>query len=249
MAAPKKELRGLRASVANKGLRIYFDILLRHYGPRQWWPADSPFEVVVGAVLTQNTAWTNVEKAIDNLKRARLLDPELIRDVDIHRLADVIRPSGYYNLKAKRLKAVVAWWLKHDPKAPTDVLRAQLLDTYGVGPETADSILLYALRRPSFVVDAYTKRILTRHGLAPEDVDYAGMKRLFEAELPEDVGLYNEFHALIVEAGKRHCGTSAACEGCPLEKQKPPGPFGPGGSKAYGLRPARARARRRRASR
>jgi endonuclease-3 related protein len=158
------------------------------------------------------------------------------------------------------LKAVVEWWLGHDPAATTDVLRAQLLATYGVGPETADSILLYALNRPSFVVDAYTKRILTRHGLAAEDVDYAGMKRLFEAELPEDVGLYNEFHALIVEAGKRHCGTTAKCEGCPLEadhaeaaakagKEEPPGPGGPGGSDSYRLRPAPARARRRRASR
>ena len=144
----------------------------------------------------------------------------------------MIRPSGYYNLKAKRLKAVVDWWLRHDPKAPLDVLRAELLEVYGVGPETADSILLYALGKPSFVVDAYTKRILTRHRLAAEDVDYDGMKRLFESALPEDVGLYNEFHAQIVEVGKRHCGPSPRCEGCPLEKQKPPGPFGPGGEKA-----------------
>lgn len=238
----------LHVGVASKA-RKYFDILLRRYGPRGWWPAESPFEVVVGAVLTQNTAWINVEKAIANLKREKLLDPARIRDVDIHRLAEVIRPSGYYNLKAKRLKAVVEWWLRHDPEAPLDVLRAQLLDVNGVGPETADSILLYALNRPSFVVDAYTKRLLTRHGLAAEEVGYDDMKRLFVAALPGDVGLYNEYHALIVEVGKRHCGPVPRCEGCPLEKEKPPGPFGPGGLKLKGLRPAQARARRRRASR
>lgn len=164
---------------------------------------------------------------------------------------------------------MVEWWLRHDPEAPLDVLREDLLGVYGVGPETADSILLYALNKPTFVVDTYAKRMLTRHGLAAEDVDYDGMKRLFEAALPKDVALYNEYHALIVEAGKRHCGTSARCEGCPLEttlkrlatpkrspeaiakagKEKPPGPRGPGGSESYRLRPAPARARRRRASR
>ena len=231
-------------------LQAYFDDLLRRYGPQRWWPADSPFEVLVGAVLTQNTAWTNVEKAVANLKRAKLLDPEKIRDVDLHRLAEVIRPSGYYRLKAKRLKAAVEWWLRRDPKAPLDVLRAQLLEVHGVGPETADSILLYALGLPSFVVDAYTRRVLTRHGLAAEDVDYDGMKRLFEGALAEDVALYNEFHALIVKVGKEHCGPTPRCAGCPLENKKPPGPCGPGGVEIYlGPKKPRAPARPPRGSR
>jgi endonuclease-3 related protein len=235
-------------------LREYFDVLHRRYGPQRWWPAGSPFEVMVGAILTQNTAWTNVEKAIAHLKREKLLDPRRIRDVDVRRLARAIRSSGYFNVKARRLKSFVAWYLdRFDPSMSLDALRADLLEVNGIGPETADSILLYAMGRPSFVVDAYTKRILTRHGLAPEDVEYDRMKRLFESQLPGDVGLYNEFHALIVKVGKEHCAPSPRCAGCPLEpllKQKPPGPFGPGGGDScLAFRPARARARRPRASR
>ncbi len=230
-------------------LRTYFDDLLQRYGPQCWWPADSPFEVLVGAVLAQNTAWTNVEKAVANLKREKLLDPARLRDVDVRRLARTIRPSGCHRVKARRLKAAVDWWLRHDPKAPLDRLRASLLEVKGIGPETADAILLYAMERPSFVVDAYTKRILTRHRLAPEDVDYATMKALFEGALPREIALYNEFHALIVKVGKEHCGTSPRCEGCPLEKRKPPGPCGPGGVEVeLGSRP-RAPERRRRGSR
>jgi endonuclease III related protein len=237
-------------------LREYFDTLLRRYGPQRWWPGDSPFEVMVGAVLTQNTAWANVEKAIANLKREKLLNPRRLRDVDVRRLARAIRPSGCFNVKARRLKSFVRWYLdRFDPAMPFDVLRADLLEVNGIGPETADAILLYAMERPTFVVDAYTKRILTRHRLAAMDVDYDGMKRLVETALPGDVGLYNEFHALIVKVGQEHCAPTPRCETCPLKghlpraKQKPPGPRGPGGGEVDAGSMPRARARRRRASR
>ena len=195
--------------------------LHRRFGPRQWWPAETPFEVVVGAVLTQNTAWTNVERAIANLKQARALTPERLLTAPAARVARWIRPAGYFNLKARRLRAVVAWWRRAHPRAvrrrPLQSLRQELLGVYGVGPETADSILLYALGRPSFVVDAYTKRIFARHGWVRWAAGYEELQRTFTRALPARVPLYNEYHALLVELGKTFCRARRPnCQACPL---------------------------------
>ena len=201
----------------------FFDALLDAYGPQGWWPGDSPLEVIIGSILTQNTNWKNVEKAMDALKRAGLLDWKALREVDLPKLAERIRPAGYYNLKARRLKNFVAWlWDRHQgkletlEKIPSPELRQALLGINGIGPETADAILLYALERPVFVVDAYTSRVARRHGLIDDEADYERLKSLFENHLPEDTALFNEYHALVVEVGKRHCKPRAQCEGCPL---------------------------------
>lgn len=206
----------------------YYQALFRHFGPQQWWPAETPFEVMVGAVLAQNTAWKNVERAISNLKVHDLLDPHRLNRIDVDTLALAIRPTGYFNVKAKRLKALVAWFverygsdIRRLRRVPLESLREELLLVKGIGPETADSILLYALNRPTFVVDAYTYRVLTRHRLAPEEVTYEEMKELFERYLPKEAKLYNEFHALIVAVGKEYCRTTARCETCPLKSYLP----------------------------
>lgn len=212
------------SSSKTRPLRQWYDALLAAYGPQGWWPGESPTEIIVGAILTQNTNWRNVEKAIDALRQARLIDWQALRDVPIAKLAQLIRPAGYFNVKAKRLKAFVDWlWQRHEgrleslDKIPLDQLREDLLEVKGVGPETADSILLYALNRPSFVIDAYTRRVAVRHALAPkDDAPYEKLKAAFEAELPRETALFNEYHALIVAVGKRHCGPTAKCEGCPL---------------------------------
>ena len=205
-------------------LRKYFDALLARYGPPKWWPGDSPFEVMVGAILTQNTAWKNVEKAIHNLKTYYLLDPRKIHELDQDTLALAIKPAGTYNLKAARLKGFVAWFLERFDgdvermkQASPDRLREELLEVKGIGPETADAILLYALGMPVFVVDAYTHRVLTRHELALEEATYEDMKEYFERNLPRDAKLYNDFHALIVSVGKDFCRPKAKCEECPLK--------------------------------
>jgi endonuclease-3 related protein len=168
-----------------------FDFLRRHFGPQRWWPGDTPFEVCVGAILTQNTAWTNVEKAIANLRRDRVLTPERLRALSHHRLASLIRPAGYFNVKARRLRSFLDFLhgefrgdLTRMFRLPTAALREKLLAVNGIGPETADSILLYAGGHESFVVDAYTRRILTRHGWAKPDADYHDIKALFEQSLP-----------------------------------------------------------------
>ncbi len=209
-------------------LRRYFDALLRHYGPRHWWPGDTPFEVMVGAVLAQNTAWRNAEKAIANLKALGLLDPRRLLELEPEALARAIRPAGTFNVKARRLRSLLEWFVgRHgaDPerlkKVPLPRLREELLGVEGVGPETADSILLYALGLPTFVVDAYTHRVLARHALAPEETTYDDLKELFERALPADPRLYNEFHALIVSVGKDFCRPKARCERCPLKKFLP----------------------------
>ncbi len=208
------------------GLQDYYNALFRALGPQNWWPARTPFEVIVGAVLTQNTAWTNVEKAMNNLRRERLLTPAALERVPQARLARLIRSSGYFRQKAKKLKAFVRF-LRRDYagslarmfRAPTAGLREKLLAVHGIGPETADSILLYAARHPVFVVDAYTKRILSRHGLAAEKAGYEELRALFENNLPRDVQLYNEFHGLIVMTGKHWCRTkNPLCHACPLQK-------------------------------
>jgi endonuclease-3 related protein len=205
-------------------LRDYVDALLAHYGPPKWWPAETPFEVMVGAILTQNTAWKNVEKAIRNLKTYDLLDARKIHELDQDTLALAIKPAGTYNLKAARLKGFVAWYLERfdgDPekmkRLPPGRLREELLEVKGIGPETADAILLYALEIPSFVVDTYAHRVLTRHELALDEATYDDLKEYFERSLPRDATLYSDFHALIVSVGKEFCRPKARCEGCPLK--------------------------------
>ena len=199
-----------------------FDTLLKRYGALHWWPADTPFEVCVGAILTQNTNWLNVEKAIVNLKREGLLSVDALFDIDQERLAELIRPSGFFNVKSARLKGFVGWLLERygslDAMFRGDwrVLREELVAVRGIGPETCDSILLYAGGKPSFVVDAYTRRLLSRLGLVREEDDYHRVRALFMDRLPPDVQLFNEYHALIVEHCKRHCKKKPACAGCPL---------------------------------
>ena len=206
-----------------KDIQGIYDVLLKRYGPQGWWPGNTRFEVITGAILTQNTAWTNVEKAIANLKKARILHPEAMREASIKTLASLIRPAGYYNIKAKRLKNFLAFLfsryggsLGRMAKAPTETLRRELLSVNGIGPETCDSILLYAFGRPVFVVDAYTKRIFSRIGLVDEAESYDEVKAFFESNLPRKAPLYNEYHALIVRHGKETCRTKPRCEGCCL---------------------------------
>ncbi len=198
--------------------------LYAHFGPQHWWPSETPFETIVGAILTQNTAWTNVEKALANLKRAGRLDPARLRATRADRLASLIRPSGYYNLKAKRLHAFLDFLFQHHRgrlgrlfRLDVKPLREQLLAVYGIGPETADSIILYAAGKPVFVVDAYTRRIMARVGLAREEASYDELQQMFMAGLPHDVRRFNEYHALLVALGKDWCTKRAPrCEQCPL---------------------------------
>jgi endonuclease III related protein len=222
--------RGVRLPVDAPEARVvpelgaYYGALIRAYGPQHWWPGKTRFEVIVGAILTQNTSWTNVERAIAELRREKLLAPTAIRRVPLARLARLIRSSGYFRRKARKLKAFVDFLQQHYQgsldkmfAAATAELREQLLGVHGIGPETADSILLYAGGRPVFVVDAYTRRILERHNLAHENHSYDEIGRLFEASLPGSVPLFNEYHALIVHIGKHFCRKSGpCCEKCAL---------------------------------
>lgn len=205
-------------------LPAFYEALFAAWGPQKWWPGETPFEVMVGAILTQNTNWSNVEKAIANLKAAGLLEAQALHYTPLERLAELIRPSGYFNVKARRLKNFLDFYFcaaggseARLRAMPTRELRKKLLEVNGLGPETADSILLYALDRPVFVVDAYTRRILRRHGLLRGDEDYEEIRALFETHLMKGRKLFNEFHALLVRAGKYHCKPSSRCEGCPLE--------------------------------
>lgn len=205
--------------------------LYAHFGPQHWWPGNGAFEVMVGAILTQNTAWTNVEKAMANLKRAGLLHPARLHQAREARVAQLIRPSGYFNLKAKKLKAFVRFLfdqhrgrLTHLLKLDTAPLREELLAVYGIGPETADSIILYAAEQPIFVIDAYTRRIAARLGLAREDASCDELQRLFMEHLPRDVPMFNEYHALLVALGKNICKKRAPrCAECPLREVCPTG--------------------------
>lgn len=215
-----------------------YDRLLMAYGRQDWWPGETPFEVMVGAILTQNTAWTNVERAIDNLKEAELLEPHPLYELAEEELAELIRPAGYFRVKAKRLRNLLALLVEQydgsvEAMAKTDLptLREELLSVNGVGPETADSILLYAFEKPSFVIDAYTYRVLTRHGLIGFDANYHAMQACFEEQLPSDVAMFNEYHALLVTVGKRHCSKrNPKCESCPLRELLPVnGPLTPEG--------------------
>jgi endonuclease-3 related protein len=210
-----------------ENLSEIYRLLYDAFGPQHWWPGETPFEVVIGAILTQNTNWANVEKAIVNLKSAEYLTPDKLHHIDISQLAELIRPAGYYNIKAKRLKSFINWLFdNYDGEMSnlelvnTDRLREELLAIKGIGRETADSILLYALKRPVFVVDAYTARITMRHKLIETGADYEQLRQLFESNLPQDVQLFNEYHALLVRAGKEFCRPKARCHGCPLEKHQ-----------------------------
>jgi endonuclease-3 related protein len=195
----------------------------KRFGPLHWWPAETPFEVCIGAILTQNTAWTNVEKAITALKQAGIVTPVAIRDSELEQLARLIRPAGYFNVKSQRLKDFVAWlYLHHEGSLERmfagdwHTLRMELLQVRGIGPETADSILLYAGNKPTFVVDAYTRRLFHRLGLLPENASYDETLELFMKYLPAEAQLFNEYHALIVEQCKQFCRKKPRCTGCPL---------------------------------
>ncbi|MHC4693507.1 MAG: endonuclease III domain-containing protein [Planctomycetota bacterium] len=201
-----------------------YQLLFDSFGPQHWWPGQSQFEIITGAILTQNTSWANVEKAIANLKSANCLTPEKLYHLDVSQLANFIRPAGYYNIKTKRLKNFINWLfdnyhgqLTNLETVNTDQLRAELLSINGIGFETADSILLYAFEKPVFVVDAYTARIAFRHQLIEPDANYEQLRELFQSNLPEDVKLFNEYHALLVRVGKEFCKPKAKCPGCPLE--------------------------------
>jgi len=206
-----------------KLLKIY-KILLKEYGPQDWWPADSPFEVMIGAVLTQNTNWLNVSRAIDNLKNNDLICPHKIAGISKRKLISAIRPSGFYNQKAAYLKDLsrhivdkYSGDIREMARVDTILLRNELLAIKGLGPETVDSILLYALNKPVFVIDAYTRRIFGRHGVKIKDSDYPEWQNLFELHLPRDAKLFNEYHALIVKLAKEKCRKRPDCQGCPLE--------------------------------
>ena len=201
--------------------------LSAHFGPLNWWPGDTPFEITVGAILTQNTNWANVEKAIANLKAADALTPEALYALPEAKLARLIKPSGYFNIKARRLRNFLRFLRERCGGslgkmflAPTGALRVELLEINGIGPETADSILLYADNRRTFVIDAYTRRTLSRHGLIGGDEKYDDLRLMMEANLPRDVALYNEFHAQFVNLGKYFCRPRPRCEDCPLADMK-----------------------------
>ena len=206
-------------------LHEMYEAMLAAVGPSHWWPGDTPFEVAVGAILTQNTNWTNVEKAIANLKQCDLLDARAMHGLDHRTLAELIKPAGYFNIKAARLKNFLQF-LGDEAEYQIEALKVKgmvearegLLSVKGIGPETADSILLYALDFPTFVVDAYTFRMFHRHGLIDEEADYHELRGLFMDNLEEDVTLYNEYHALIVRFGKEWCRKKQGlCEVCPLK--------------------------------
>jgi len=205
-------------------LESIYKKLYAHFGPQYWWPADTDFEVIVGAILTQNTNWGNVEKAILNLKKAKVLTPNKLHKLSLKKLAHFITPAGFFNIKSKRLKAFLIFLfsnyngnVKLMLKEETLVLRGKLLSVKGIGPETADSILLYALNKPIFVVDAYTKRIFSRHKFIKKDAFYQDTQDLFMNNLKKDVRLFNEYHALLVKLAKVYCLKSKPkCGLCPL---------------------------------
>jgi endonuclease-3 related protein len=208
----------------NQRLLCIYELLDAHFGNLHWWPGDSPFEVIVGAILTQNTTWRNVEKAIVNLKSNGILSPEAILMTGDHILSDLIRPSGYHRVKTRRLKSFVRYLYENyngslDAMFLEDLqtLRKNLLVINGIGEETADSILLYAGEKLIFVVDSYTRRILERHGIVFKGDAYADIQNLFMNHLPRSVSLYKQYHALLVNTGKFFCKNPPRCEGCPLK--------------------------------
>lgn len=208
----------------NKKLEVIYKRLFKAFGPQYWWPAEDNFEVMVGAILTQSTNWGNVEKAIANLKKEKLLAPDRLLKLSHKKLTALIRPAGYYNIKALRLKELLKFIFRESQgnlgklsQEELGVLREKLLNVKGIGPETADSILLYALHKPIFVVDAYTKRIFSRHNFLAADCSYTEAQNLFMQNLKPDVKLFNEYHALIVKLAKEYCKKNKPkCEICPL---------------------------------
>ncbi|MCK9603720.1 MAG: endonuclease III domain-containing protein [Candidatus Omnitrophica bacterium] len=209
-------------------ISLIYEELYRHFGAQHWWPAKTRFEVMVGAILTQNTNWSNVERAINNLKKNKSLGPHKLRRLPRQKLARLIKSAGYYNIKAKRLKEFLKFLfesyqgnIKKMCLADTQELRRQLLSVNGIGPETADSMLLYALDKPVFVVDSYTKRILSRHRFIRDDEDYETIQNLFMQSLKKDIKIFNEFHALLVRLGKDAClKNKPRCDICPLRKMR-----------------------------
>jgi len=209
--------------ISRRELMRVYRRLYRHYGDLHWWPGETPLEISVGAILTQNTAWTNVEKAIRALKEARALSATVLDRLTHSRLAPLIRPAGYFNIKAVRLKNFISFLhgsyqgsLKKMFRRRTDPLRSELLSVNGIGPETADSILLYAGNKPSFVIDAYTRRIFSRHRILGYEESYETFQGLFMKGLPRSVPLYNQYHAMLVNVGKDFCRARPHCDGCPL---------------------------------
>jgi endonuclease-3 related protein len=207
--------------------------MLTHYGPTHWWPGETPFEIAVGAILTQNTNWTNVERALENLKALEMLRPEAIIAAEDDTLEAALRPSGYFRQKAKRVRNFSRHLMEHYggdmalmARRPLEELRRELLHLHGIGPETADDIILYACELPVFVVDTYTRRILHRHGLVPHDIAYEPLRAVFESRLPRDVAMWKEYHGLMVYIGKDFCRPTPRCEECPLR------PLLPGGAPA-----------------
>lgn len=208
-----------------RALHLYYRLMLNHFGPTGWWPGDSAFEVAVGAILTQNTAWANVEKAIANLKHNRLLSPRAILACPKSRLESALRPSGFFRVKSRRLRSFCTFLvdeyggsMKRLARRPLDRLREELLEVHGIGPETADDIILYACEKPVFVVDAYTRRILSRHGHVEPEIGYEDLRALFEIHLERDVAMFKDYHGLIVWTGKEYCRATPNCEKCPLAR-------------------------------
>ncbi len=211
-------------SPARNDLDEIYRRLFKKFGPQGWWPGRTKFEIIIGAVLTQNTNWGNVEKAIANLRREKVMALSAIHRIPVKTLAKLIRPSGYFNIKAQRLKNLVSFIfdeyggsLKMIAAQRTAELRKKLLSVNGIGPETADSILLYAFNKPTFVVDAYTRRIFYRHNWVQRDADYHELQAIFLQNLPSDPLMFNEYHALIVRLGKDICRTAPRCDICPLQ--------------------------------
>ena len=214
----------MNSTVTGKQLQDIYHRLIETYGPQHWWPAEEPFEVMVGAILTQSAAWRNVEKAIANLKAAKALSTAALRQIDLAELASLIHPCGYYNVKARKLKALAEWFgecydddLYKLSATDTERLRQQLIGVWGIGEETADSIILYVANHPVFVIDAYTKRTIDRLGLSPGSNSYIAYQSLFMDNLPADVRLFNEYHALLVALGKNVCRKNPLCQRCCLK--------------------------------
>jgi len=208
-------------------MKIY-QTLLNHFGHRHWWPGETRLEIIIGAILTQNTAWKNVEKAITNLKKEGLLSYQGLQAISQERLAELIRPSGYYNQKSLKIIAFLAFVeeryagnLQRMFREETLALREEMLAIKGIGPETADSILLYAGEHPIFVVDLYTHRVITRHAWAEERIDYHGLQQWFAERIPKEVELYKDFHAQLVAVGNAFCRKTPKCEACPLKSFLP----------------------------
>lgn len=210
-------------NVSNR-IKDFYNALYTRYGPQDWWPAESELECILGTILTQNTSWKNVEKAFENLKSRGLISVDELDSISTEKLARLIRPSGYFNQKAIKIKTFISYIKKAYNgdlgkllDEDTHRLREKLLSIKGIGPETADSILLYALKKPVFVIDTYTYRVLSRHCMVPMETSYQEMQELLMNSVPNDVQVFNEYHALFVKVGKEHCKRKALCKGCPLE--------------------------------